>query len=351
MRNRIATISFAVFSMILSANGGVATAKDNRVIAIHCEVDSDESACKLVGQVGKLAEAGVTMLMVEIGYCYRWESHPELVCDGAVSPNTAHRLYERCREEGIEIIPEINCVGHQSWEGWTAKLLEKYPEFDETPGRYAGNRGIYCRSWCTSNDAVYPIIYDLIDELAAAFGARGFHVGLDEVFLIGEGSCPLCAGKDKGALFAAAVNKLYRHIVVERGLTMYMWGDRLIDGNDPRIKYDNEYETSMNGTHTAIDAIPKDIVICDWHYDERDSYDSLPLFLDKGFKVLPASYSNVGAARALINYSLNNGDDERMLGHLYTTWCDIGNDELASWRPMLKTVGLLRPPHADRCVH
>jgi N-acetyl-beta-hexosaminidase len=342
MRNRINTISLAVLTLILSACGGIAAAKEPRVIAIHCEVDSDDSAKKLLGQIGKLADVGVTILMVEIGYSYRWESHPELVRDGAISPTTARALYERCREEGIEIIPEINCVGHQSWEDWTGVLLETYPEFDETPGRYPGNKGIYCRSWCTSNEGVYSIIFDLIDELAAAFSARSFHVGMDEVFLIGEDSCPLCAGKDRGALFAAAVNRLYRHIVEEKGMTMYMWGDRLIDGNDRRIKYDNEYETSMNGTHAAIDAIPKEVVICDWHYEKHESYDSLPMFLDKGFRVLPASYNSVDAARALIDFSLDYSDDERMLGHLYTTWCDVGNDKLASWKPMVKTADLLK---------
>ena len=28
--------------------------------------------------------------------------------------------------------------------------------------------------------------------------------------------------------------------------------------------------------------IPKEVIICDWHYEKRDSYPSLQMFLDKG---------------------------------------------------------------------
>jgi len=31
------------------------------------------------------------------------------------------------------LIPQINLLGHQSWESQIGKLLEVYPQFDETP--------------------------------------------------------------------------------------------------------------------------------------------------------------------------------------------------------------------------
>jgi hypothetical protein len=49
------------------------------------------------------------------------------------------------------------------------------------------------------------------------------------------------------------------------------------------------------------------------------SYPSVPLFLDKGFRVLPTSFRDVKAAKKLIDYSLSF-PSERMLGHLCTTW-------------------------------
>ncbi len=317
------------------------------VIAMHCEVDSEESGIRLQGQIPALAKKGVNTLILEVGYNFQWTSHPELASEYGLRLDTARELSELCRAANITLVPEINCIGHQSWEGQTGILLEEYPEFDETPGQYPGNEGIYCRSWCTSNEAVYPVLFDLIDELSSAFGSTAFHVGMDEIFLIGDDSCPRCRGKDRGQLLANAINALYRHIVIENGMTMYMWGDRLIDGADETTDYASEYESAMNGTHTAIDLIPKDIIICDWHYDSRKTYGSIPYFLDKGFRVLPASYNNVRAAQDLAAYSLSFAGNPAMLGHLYTTWCDIPNDRLASWKPMNRTMRLFEAGSAN----
>jgi len=65
--------------------------------------------------------------------------------------------------------------------------------------------------------------------------------------------------------------------------------------------------------------IPKDIILCPWHYETHEAYPSIPLFLGKGFRVLPASYKDLDASRALIDYSFKQ-DSVRMLGHLFTTW-------------------------------
>ena len=312
------------------------------VIAIHCEVDSDESGLRLLDEIPKLAKKGINTLILEVGYNFQWVSHPELAPEGALTRETAQKIAASCKKANIAPIPEINCIGHQSWEGYTGILLAEHPEFDETPGQYPGNTGIYCRSWCTSNEALYPLVFDLIDELTSAFGATAFHVGMDEIFLIGEDACPRCRGKDRGLLLANAINAFYRHIVIKNKMTMYLWGDRLIDGNAESTNYGSDYEASTNGTHSAVNLIPKDIIICDWHYDSRETYGSLPYFLDKGFRVIPASYNNVGAARDLAEYSLTFAGNPAMLGHLYTTWCDVGNDKLGSWKPMVRTIRLFR---------
>ncbi len=68
---------------------------------------------------------------------------------------------------------------------------------------------------------VYP-------ELDLTPGA--FHVGMDEVFLLGSEHSPSTEGMDPAVLYARAVNDIYNHIVRKHGLEMMMWGDRLIDG-------------------------------------------------------------------------------------------------------------------------
>jgi len=37
------------------------------------------------------------------------------------------------RKQGIQIIPQINLLGHQSWHSTMRKMLAEYPRFDENP--------------------------------------------------------------------------------------------------------------------------------------------------------------------------------------------------------------------------
>lgn len=122
---------------------------------------------------------------------------------------------------------------------------------------------------------------------------------------------------------------------------MYMWGDRLIDGKDEASGYKSEYESSYNGTAPAVDRIPKDIVICDWHYDELERYGSISYFLNKGFCVLPTSFKDVKAVNALIDYSLLYKANPAMIGHMYTAWDNFTNKNLSRYKPMVKTIDRL----------
>ena len=171
--------------------------------------------------------------------------------------------------------PQLNCLGHQSWAKTTMPLLTKYPQFDETPEVPADNKGIYCRSWCPLHPDVNRVVFALIDELIDAFDADAFHVGMDEVFLVASDSARGARGKNPAEVFAKSVNDLHRHIVKDRKLTMLMWADRLLD--DKTMHY-GKWESSANGTAPAIDKIPNDIIMCDWHYEPRPTIHRSPIF-------------------------------------------------------------------------
>jgi len=286
------------------------------VFGLHVLIESKKAAEELIKEMPALAGAGINLLIVESDYNYEFESHPELRGADPISKETVKKIVALGRQYKIRLIPEFQALGHQSWEEKTFPLLIRYPEFDETPGKFAGNKDIYCRSWCPLHPGVNPIIFDLLDELIDVYEADGLHVGMDEVFLIASDYCPRCKGKDPAELFAKSVNDLYGHIVKARGKEMYLWGDRLIEG--PAMSY-GVWESSYNGTWRALDMIPKDIIICDWHYEPMKTYPSVKVFLDKGFRVLPMSFRDVRGAEALFNYSLKF-DTDRMLGHLCTIW-------------------------------
>jgi len=124
-----------------------------------------------------------------------------------------------------------------------------------------------------------------------------------------------------------------------------MWGDRFIDGAETGY---GRWEASKNETYPAVDFVPKDIIICDWHYERKYEnmrtygFPSLRLFLDKGFRVLPTSFRDTRAVRSFIDESLTFPTD-RMLGHLCTLWHGIKPGQAAGL-PQLKTASKrLRP--------
>ncbi|MGO9914301.1 MAG: family 20 glycosylhydrolase [Isosphaeraceae bacterium] len=267
----------------------------------------------------KLAPWGVNVLIFEVNYNFAFPSHPELRAggNGALQIEDVHKLKAVCQKHGIRLIPLFNCLGHQSWSHRTFPLLIKHPEFDETPELPQDNKGIYCRSWCPLHPGVNAFVFALIDDLIDAFGADALHVGMDEVFLVANAGCPRCKGKDPAELFARAVNDLHQHLVEKRKLTMLMWADRLLD--DAKFGY-GKWESSRNGTAGAIDRIPKDIILCDWHYEtRRQGYPSIAYFQQKGFRVLPSTWRNKEAALAVLAEA-RKGATDRLIGHVCTCW-------------------------------
>jgi hypothetical protein len=312
-------------------------------VALHLlGFQNDSDLESIESQLPDLAARGVNVLVLEVDYGFEFRAHPELrIAEKVITRAGARRFVEACRKHGIRVIPQFQCLGHQSWAKDTWPLLTKYPELDLTPGAFAQNEGIYCREWDPMNPRVYEIVYALIDEIVGAFHADAVHVGMDEVFLIGNDASPSTKGKDPAEVYAKAVNDLYAHVVRKRGLQMIMWGDRLIDAG----RYDyGEWESSKNYTWPAIYMIPKDIIIADWHYEARDSYPSLPLFLDKGFRVLPTSWKDVEASRKLVEYG-QGLKRPGLLGHLFTSWSKP--EKLAEWPPLAANAGLVKPFAAD----
>ena len=332
---RIKFVLLAVF--LLAATG---RAQDNKALSpgkskepwrgVHIGIGSQKAVEQLTGVVGELAGLGVNVIVGEINYGYQYNSHPELRRDGASSAGQIKKLLGECRKYKVRLIPQFQCLGHQSWKTKTAPLLTKYPQFDETPGKYPNNEGIYCRSWCPLHPEVNKVIFALMDELIEVFEADALHVGLDEVFIIGDEDCLRCKGRGKAELFAGVVNDYHKHLVGKHKIEMLMWGDRLIDAS--KFSF-GKWEASANDTARAVDMIGKDIIICDWHYKLRDAYESVPMFLEKGFRVWPASWKKPDAARAFVDYS-KRYDNARMLGHLNTTWGAVAIKELPSFEPL-----------------
>ncbi len=268
-----------------------------------------------------LPKTGVNTLILEFDYQFDFQSRAEFANPTALGKAEVQQLAKACRENSIELIPQLNCLGHQSWSARTGRLLEKHPEFDETPGKYPENKGIYCRSYCPLHPEVHAVVFDLMDELIQACEAKSFHIGMDEVFLLADPDCPRCKGKDPADLFAAEVTTLQVHLK-KVGCRLWLWGDRFLDGKATKI---GKWEASENGTQAAIDKVPKDIVICDWHYEK--AHETMAIFAGKGFDTVycpwrkaPVALGQLSQVRAL-RAGADKAAASHALGMVQTTWC------------------------------
>jgi len=184
------------------------------------------------------------------------------------------------RSFGIEVIPEVQSLGHVQYMTHAYPEIAEIPEAEEMQNVDTRNEDklpsqYYRHCFCPSNPRSYEILFDLLDEIIEVFRPKEYvHMGHDEVYQIGV--CKVCKSKSPAELLAYDLNKIHGYLA-KKGLKMMIWGDML----QPVTKYQ---------THPAIDLIPKDIVLMDfiWYFHlDKDIEENL---LSKDFKVI---YGNV----------------------------------------------------------
>jgi hypothetical protein len=89
-----------------------------------------------------------------------------------------------------------------------------------------------------------------------------------------------------------------------------------------------EWEASYNNTFRAVDMIPKDVMICDWHYERPDQ---TPVYLAmKGLSVVTCPWNNadvaVQQAQDMVRFRKSATPEmkDRYMGMLQTIWSGAG---------------------------
>jgi len=294
-----------------------------------------------------LAPSGINTIILRVDFNYSYNSRPELRDENPLSFDDVKSLVTVCKKNEINLIPQVNLLGHQSWESTLNKLLEVYPEFDETPQvklpenyKWPNSDGLYCKSYCPLHPKVHEVVFDLIDEIVDVFEAKDFHAGMDEVFYLAHPNCTRCNDKDPSELFAGEITLLSNHLN-KNNKRLWIWGDRLIEGSISGI---GMWEASTNNTEKAIDLIPKTVVICDWHYEKAiptPAYFSL-----KGFDVVACSWRKPDVAfeqvQMIQNFRENTTSEmsNKFLGVMHTYW--------SSTKKFMDEYNEINPPNNEK---
>lgn len=234
-----------------------------------------------------------------------WLSWPDV----RMTKEEVHRLKAIADDLGVTLIPQFNMFGHASQARSGASkhaVLDFSPEYQplfEPEGGW---------TWCLSNPETRKLLLSVIDEMMEDFGNPPyFHIGFDEAE---APSCPECLKRPYSQLFLSHIEAIAGELH-KRGATPMMWHDMLLEGGDPRWK--GFYASGTEDTSAAAAAIPGDIVICDWYYDNpMESYPTLEYFKSIGHPVLTCPWLNVNGMKAQASAVSRYGLD----GMLGTLW-------------------------------
>jgi hypothetical protein len=211
---------------------------------------------------------------------FKWASHPELAGEKALPIEDLAAISAYARRFHLEVIPAVFTYGK------VGNLFATHPEIAEVPD--AAKRGRNDTAYCPNQPATYALVFDLLQEIAAATQCRRLHIGHDEIE--GMALCPRCRAVTPAELFANDVNTIAGWLA-ERQIETLIWGDFLLDKErwtPLGVDAANSGNPAYGGhtVHPAIDLLRKDVIIADWHYADVATYPTLAYFAAKGFRVI-----------------------------------------------------------------
>lgn len=251
--------------------------------------------------VDTLAECRFNMLSLYLEHRFDYPSCPGVAPAGSLTAPMARELAAYGKARGVEVIPQINLIGHCEGIGAT----ERYAALTADP--FAG------LPWCgyeqlnLDKAETRAFVRAAIGDICEAFPSAYVHIGGDEVRQM-EWLYPGEPEKQRETL--ASCLEFIAGEIRGRGRRILMWGDMLL-----------HHESLMK-------QVPRDVLICDWHYGPQGSRETLERFKKEGFEVLAApavatcSCFGVNKAGSLANIAAMAGDavELGLHGLLLTTW-------------------------------
>jgi len=230
---------------------------------------------------------------------------------GAITKSEMAEMVEEARRNHIVLCPVFECLGHQD------RLLG-LPENRQ----YAEVQDPEKRQWSFS--PVLPDAFDfltnLIDELAESTPSPFFHIGGDESYDIGEGT-------SRKAVKKLGVGRV--HAEFFKSLIDYL--------EDTHSRQTMLYSDMLLRHPEALEFLPRDCILVDWHYGAAEDYPSVKTLKDAGFKYIMASpglwswnnfYPNYGYAFQNIGVFTAVAKRENIFGCITSSWGDNGAENL-----------------------
>lgn len=267
---------------------------DKRIL--HITVFDILDVDKIRNIVDTAAHYRFNAIIFSINNGMKYDRQPIISKTNALSKEQISALISYAQERHIEVIPEVNLLGHQEW-----LLSPAYPELILREGILRHSPNMF-HTYNPQKAEVYEIIFDILNEVIEVFKPKYLHIGHDETIGMRVFDEP-----ESYQLFAQDVNRIHAFLS-KKGIRTMMWGDML----------KKEHNGEQKGIYKAIDLIPKDIIITDWVYGYQNDYPSVRYFSEKEFLVFGTVFKRENAIQSFSNYI--KLFDQKTKGMITTTW-------------------------------
>ncbi|HTB84604.1 MAG TPA: family 20 glycosylhydrolase [Candidatus Sulfotelmatobacter sp.] len=203
----------------------------------------------LLDLVEKLADFKINEFQIYTEHTFAYKKYRRIWQSwGALTAKEIKFLDVRCRELGIDLVPNQNSFGHLRY------FLEdpKLKKLGELSKPFLAETGDFLRRPTTlapRHPGTLPFVRGLYDELLPNFSSKFFNIGGDETWDLGKGrSKKICERIGKGRVYLDFIKKLHLEVAA-RNRTMMFWGDIVL--KQPAL----------------IRELPRDIIALNWGYE------------------------------------------------------------------------------------
>lgn len=301
----------------------------------------------LLELVERLADFKINELQLytEHTFAYRqyksvWQSW------GALTGAEIRRLDARCRQLGIDLVPNQNSFGHLRY------FLEhpRLKKLAEVSGPYEDAGGGFIRRPTTlapNHPGTLPFLRGLYDEMLPNFSSRYFNVGCDETWDLGRGrSKRLCEGKGQGRVYLEFLKQIHRE-VSRRGRTMMFWGDIILKYPGLIRELANLGAPSSVSARTAgnlkhAESVLGAPIALNWGYEANHPFEKeagrfagsgIPFYVCPGTSTWQTLIGRHDNALANLSAAAKAGRKHGAIGYLIADWGDGGHPQplAVSW--------------------
>lgn len=280
----------------------------------RCKVPTMESLRELVSTLALLK---YNQFQLYTEHVFAWPGHETVWGMSApLTPEAISELDSYCREHFIELVPNMNCLGH--FERWIAHP-EYHPIADHPePHRHPHGHLLPHGNTLRPDQASADFLGSLMDAYLPCFSSQKAHLGGDEPWDLGKGwSRKLCEERGKYTVYVDYLRAIHQHAKRHAEETLF-WADVVLE--DPE----------------CVKGIPEGMSPVIWGYEPDSPYaEQCALIQSTGlrYRVAPSvrGYcSLIGNAQRWPNLPLSaaEGMAHGAHGSLVTEWGDSGHHQM-----------------------